>query len=132
MNCNMYTPNSAIENTCSQIYALENSNYFDNITLQPIALDSDSSSDSLKCILNDLNIGFPEDDQNTIMMGTDNVDKQQAWDATILNSTLIQSNEENVQNYSSCPGKKISLSSRLKIKILILILRSMKNLMHEH
>ena len=117
MNSTMYTPNSAVENTCSQIYALENSNYFDNITMQPIALDSDSSSDSLKCILNDSNIEFPEDDQNTIKMGTDNVNKQQAWDATILNSTLLQSNEENVQTYSSCPGNKISLSSRLKIKI---------------
>ena len=114
MNCNMYTANSAIENTCSQIYALENSNYFDNITLQPIALDSDSSSDSLKCILNDLNIEFPEDDQNTIKMGTDNVNKQQAWDATILNSTLIQSNEENVQTYSSCPGKKISFELKIE------------------
>ena len=118
MNCNMYTPNSAIENTCSQIYALENSNYFDNITLQPIALDSDSSSDSLKSILNDLNIEFPEDDLNSIKMATDNVNKQQAQDATILNSTFIQSNEENIQTYSSCPGKKISLSSRLKIKII--------------
>ena len=106
----MYTPNSAVVNSCSQIYALENNDYFDNNTMQPIGLDSDRSLDSLKCILDDLSIGFPEDVQDTIEMGTDNVSTLQASGTTILNSTLIQSNEENVQNFSSCPGKKISLN----------------------
>ena len=106
MNCNMYTPNSAAENSCSQIYALENNDYFENNTMQPISLDSDRFSDSLKCILNDLNIGFPEGDPNTIEMGRDNVNSIETSDATFLNSTLIQPNEENIQNFSSCPGKK--------------------------
>ena len=110
MNSNMYTPYSAVENSCSQIYARENNDNFANNTMQPIGLNSDCSSDSLKCILDDLNIGFPEDVQDTIKMGTDNVSTLQASDTTILNTPLIQSNEENVQNFSSCPGKKISLS----------------------
>ena len=116
MNCNMYTPNSAVENSCSQIYALENSYYFDNNTMQPIYLDSDRSSDSLTCILNDLNIRYPEDDQ-TIKMGTDNVSTQNSLDASALNSTLIQSYEQNDQNFASCPGKKIFLSSILNMKL---------------
>ena len=110
MNCNMYTLSSAAENSCSQIYALENN------TMQPIALDSDRFSDSLKCILNDLNIKFPEVDQNTIEMRRDNVNTIKTTDATFLNSTLIQPNEENVQKFSSCPGKKISLNSTLRIQ----------------
>ena len=114
----MYTPYSAVENSCSQIYARENNDNFDNNTMQPIGLDSDRSLDSLKCILNDLSIGFPEDVQDTIEMGTDNVSTLQASDTTILNTPLIQSNEENVQNFSSCPGKKISLNSTLRIRFI--------------
>ena len=117
----MYTPNSAAENSCSQIYALENN------TMQPIALDSDRFSDSLKCIVNDLNIGFPEVDQNTIEMRRDNVNTIKTSDTTFINSTLIQPNEENVQNFSSCPGKKISLSSTLNIQLIVSSLRSIKN-----
>ena len=121
MNCNMYTLSSAAENSCSQIYALENN------TMQPIALDSDRFSDSLKCIVNDLNIGFPEVDQNTIEMRRDNVNTIKTSDTTFINSTLIQPNEENVQNFSSCPGKKISLSSTLNIQLIVSSLRSIKN-----
>lgn len=113
MNCNMYTPNSAVENSRSQICALENIDYFYNSTMQPTVLEPDRSSDSLHCILNDLNIGYPEDDRNIIEMGTDYVNTQQASDATTLNSTFMHSNEENEQNLSNCQGKKISFGSTL-------------------
>ena len=119
MKCNIYTPNSAVQNSSSQIDALKNNGYFDNNMIQPIAMDSDRSSDSLTCILNDLGIGFPKDVQNTIKMGTDNVNTLQASDTNNLNSSLKESNEENVKKISSCPGKKISLSSTLRIQFVV-------------
>ena len=119
MKCNIFTPNSAIENSSSQIDALENNGHLDNNMMQSIAMDSDRSSDSLTCILNDLGIGFPKDVQNTIKMGTDNVNTLQASDTNNLNSSLKESNEENVKKFSICPGKKISLRSTLRIQFLV-------------
>ena len=119
MKCNIFTPNSAIENSSSQIDALENNGHLDNNMMQSIAMDSDRSSDSLTCILSDLGIGFPKDVQNTIKMGTDNVNTLQASDTNNLNSSLKESNEENVKKFSICPGKKISLSSTLRIQFLV-------------
>ena len=116
MNCNMYSPNLAVENSCLQNYALANNDFLDNNTIQSNPLDADRSSDSLRTILNDLNIGYPEDNQNTIKMGVDNINTIQASDANILNPTLIESNVEKVQNHLSYPGKTISLRSTLKIK----------------
>ena len=118
MNCNMYSANTAVENSCLQNYALANNDFLDNNTIQSNPLDPDRSSDSLRGILNDLNIGYPEDNQKTIKMGVDNINTLQTSDATILNPTLIQSNEEKAQNYMSYPGKKISLRSALKIKLI--------------
>ena len=113
----MYASNSTVESSCAQIYALQNNDYLDNNTMQPIYLDSDRSSDSLTCILNDLNIRYPEDDQ-TIKMGTDNVSTQKSSDASAFNSTLIQSYEQNAQNFASCPGKKIFLTSIWSMKFM--------------
>ena len=121
MKCNIYTPNSAVQNSSSQIDALENTGYLDNNMMQPITMDSDRSSDSLTCILNDLGIGFPKDVQNTIKMGTDNVNTLQASDTNNLNSSLKESNEENVKKISSCPGKKIYLISTLRIQFVVIL-----------
>ena len=85
--------------------------------MQTIASDPEYSSDSLEYIINDLNIGFPQDDRYTTQMITNNLDTQQAFDVTTLNPTLIQANEENRQNTWNCQGKKVSLTELLKIKL---------------
>lgn len=104
MSHNLYNPTSSIEVIKSPINMFDDNNYPNNDYMQPIALDSERSSDSLTRILNELNIRYPDDNQSEMNIETENIFTPQTLDGADFNVSYPNINNEHSENHPNCGG----------------------------